>query len=712
MKLYLTEEEILFYEKTKNDIVKEVDDGLKITLEDYIHRIQKYSDFNFHKKNREEEEKNRENEEIDNEFGKEILEKEKSNFLDIFNDDEKGNFFIYEYKRIRELQTGEMFGDLALSSNKTKRTATVITAEECHFACLTREIYEGFVEEGNERIRINKVNYLSNINILKYFPRFILEKRLFNNFAFINFQKEKYVLKTDEINNNIIFLKDGIFEVSFVGKINDLNDLINSYYHQYMNLLKKKDHEENEEDLMKNIKKINSQKQKIESLFQKDINEEFSYILFLVNAPSIFGFRPTEKRRTKFIINNKENTTETINIYYSYFCVKCYSNKGEYIYIDKNTFYKQIYGMDGLVQEETKIYTIDFFRKTLKRLLHIRYIKIWNLLLTNGVDKHFNINLDWEKIENTEDIYNAVDKLLDILNEGQLYYNEMSKYINDYFEKKKLIIQSQKHQIKLISQNYQSEKMKKLLISKSNNKDRLLRNFENTKTNNKMSFNSINENILNSINLNNITMKNKFNKGKRRSMEEKYKKIVKKILNMSQENLSNKDQIFKKKLRTRNSNRSISASTIFKNNSLFVSKEGKNITINNYLLHLNKEKSFPQENLTIVSTTNSPKNCNNNNDLKKILEYSSNNNKNIKQENKNFKRKLNLKKYNNYQNISNRPSVAESMINLKNCFDLSKKSKEKYVNNRVRYIIKNTRLFFTKTQNLDKIVRKRRNLST
>jgi hypothetical protein len=52
------------------------------------------------------------------------------------------------------------------------------------------------------------------------------------------------------------------------------------------------------------------------------------------------------------------------------------------------------------------------------------------------------------------------------------------------------------------------------------------------------------------------------------------------------------------------------------------------------------------------------------------------------------------------------------MINLKNSFDLSKKSKEKYVNNRVKYIIKNTRLFFTKTQNLDKIVRKRRNLST
>ena len=44
---------------------------------------------------------------------------------------------------------------------------------------------------------------------------------------------------------------------------------------------------------------MNFQKSKIERLFQKDINEEFSYILFLVNAPSIFGFRQTEKKKSK-----------------------------------------------------------------------------------------------------------------------------------------------------------------------------------------------------------------------------------------------------------------------------------------------------------------------------------------------------------------------------------------------------------------------------
>ena len=39
MKFYLTEEEILFYEKTKDNVVKEVDDNIKLSPEDYIGRI-------------------------------------------------------------------------------------------------------------------------------------------------------------------------------------------------------------------------------------------------------------------------------------------------------------------------------------------------------------------------------------------------------------------------------------------------------------------------------------------------------------------------------------------------------------------------------------------------------------------------------------------------------------------------------------------------
>ena len=688
MNLYLTNEEISYYEKTNNNNIKEKDNNIKISLEDYINRLLNFSNFNVYNYTKKIEEYKNELSNINTKY-----------YFNIKNDDEKSNFFIYEYKKLIELQTGDMFGDLALSSINSKRTASIITLDQCHFACLNRELYSEFIEKGNERIRNNKINYLCNINILKNFPKFILERKLFNHFAFINIQKDKYILKTNEINNNIIFLKDGVFEVSFTGNLNDLTDLINYYYYQYINLIKKKNNEENEDDFLDNIKIMNYQRSKIESLFQKDINDEFSYILFLVNAPSIFGFRPTERKNTKIIVNNKENSKEKINVYYSNFCVKCYSSKAEYIYIDKNMFYKHIYGMDSFVQAQTKIYTIEFFRKIIKRLLNIRYIKIWNLFLSNGVDKNININIDWDKLENNEDIYNAVDKLINILNEGQLYSNEMSKYIFDYFEKKKKIIQNQKQKMNFLNQNYKTEAIKNIITYKSKKNNLSSKFIDYSKINNqKIIFNNFNTN-----NKNNTNYINEINENNEDNIEDKYKKIVKKILNLSKENLFDKDYYYNNKHKSRNMNRASSASLVFKNNSLFVSKTGKNITTKNYLNFFKRDKSLASK-LSLISTTISKKNSTSNN-FNKIFHYEK------KIQLQSFDTHNKYKKIKKFQMLLSRPSTTK-FIKRNKFMESRIINKEKYAKNREKYVIKNTRILFTKTKNLDQIVRIKRNNST
>jgi len=686
MSLYLTEEEIFLYEKTKDDN-KEMNDKIKINIEEYINRLEKYSNFNFHLINLKR---------VDNSQNEQSGLNSRFDF-DIKNDDEKGNFFIYEYKKVTELQIGDMFGDLALSSPNYKRTATIISADQCHFGYLTKELYSEFIEKGNERIRNNKINYLCNINIFKNFPRFILERRLFNHFAFKNFQKEQYILRENEINNNIIFLKDGIFEVSFTGKLNDLTDLINFYFYQYIQLINKKDKEENEDDLINSVKIMNYQKPKIESLFQKDLQEEFSYILFLVNAPSIFGFRSTEKKNSKKILNSKDNTSETVNVYYSNFFVKCYSNKGEYIYINKNIFYKHIYGMDSYVQEQTKLYIIEFFRKTIKRLLHIRYIKIWNFFITNEINKNSKINIDWGKLENDEDIYNAVDKLLSLLNEGQLYYNEMSKYIYDYFENKKQSIRNLKQKKKLNNLSYEGEKIKNILF----NKNKPLKNSDNSKCNIKSS--------LNNLSLNNV---NKIVNGNNNNIEDKYIKVVKNILNMNQDSLFRGDSYFRKRRKIRNINRVFSASTpsMFNNRSLFVSKTGKYITTKNYLNYISNI-STAKNSSSMVSTALTRKNISINKmdnalkfqkvDLKENSKIDEGTNSE-----KNF-----FKKIKKFTFSFNRPSTTK-YLNRNQLIEQPRNNEEKYVQSRERYVLKNTRIFFTKNKNFDKIVRLKRNNST
>ena len=687
MSLYLTEEEIFYYEKTKYDNIEEINDKIKINTEEYINRLFNYSNFIF----------NLNNIKKVNNPQKELSGINSSYDFDTKNDDEKGNFFIYEYKKVTELQTGDMFGDLALSSLNFKRTATVITVDQCHFACLTRELYSEFIEKGNERIRNNKINYLCNINIFKNFPKFLLERRLFNHFVFKNFQKEKYILRANEINNNIIFLRDGVFEVSFTGKLNDLTDLINFYFYQYIHLINKKDKEETEDDLTNSIKIMNYQKQKIERLFQKDLNEEFSYILFLVNAPSIFGFRTTEKKKSKIVVNNKDNTSENVNVYYSNFCVKCYSNKGEYIYIDKNMFYKHIYGMDSSVQEQTKLYIIEFFRKTIKRLLNIRYIKIWNFFINNDINKNSKISLDWGKLENDEDIYKAVDKLLSLLNEGQLYYNEMSKYIYDYFENKNQVIRNLKQKKKLNNQSYEGEKIKNIIF----NRNKPLKNSDNSKSNIR--------NSLNNLSLNNVN--NIINGKKNNNIEDKYIKIVKNILNMNQDSLFRKDSNYSNRRPNKNMNRVSSASTpsMFNNRSLFVSKTGKYITTKNYLNYITN-KSSAKNNSSMISTALTRKN-NSINKIKKVLNFKKVDLKeNTKINEGTSSEKIYFKKINKINYSINRPSTTKFM-NRNRFLELPKNSEEKYVQSREKYVLKNTRMFFTKNKNFDKIVRLKRNIS-
>ena len=686
MNYYLNPDEIAFYEETKNINLKEVDDGIHVTPIDYITRIMDYSNLNI------------------NLFLNENNDADSDLFV---NDDLKSNYFIYEYKKLIELQTGDIFGDLALTGNNIKRTASIVSIEECHFACLTRELYSAFIEKGNERVRNNKINYLLSINILKSFPRFILDKKLFNHFGFKNFVRDKYLLKTNEINNDIIFLKDGIFEVSFSGKLSDLTNLINLFYKEYNNLANTRERDELDENIINNVKLMAHQKHKIESIFQRYINEEFSYILFLVNAPSIFGFRETETRRTKIIINEKKKTKEKINVYHSNICVKCQTSKGEYIYIDKNIFYKHIYGTDSLVQEETKTYVLDYLRKIMKRLLNIRYIKLWNLFLSIGIDKNINSSINLEKMQHSEDIYKAVNKLLSVLKEGQLYSNEISQYMSNYFETTRKMTQNQKQLIKLVNQNYQSEKLKKIIAFKHSKDNKIDKNIEyNTnkfRINSTSIKNTMNEN-LSAFYKEEIEKNNQNNKIFSEKFLQDKENINKSLSEYNYKNIKTKRQ---KKYRS--SSAGTATNTIPSNRIIIKNKVWKNVNMKNlYFVKQKKIVSNMRRPISMPSTGNSlnKKDKVKNSPTPRIVNMSNveNNKYNDLSLLKNNFNKNKLKKF----CFSSKRPYSSKMLYYYNYFNYSKKRKEKYEKERIKYIIKNTRILFTKTKNLDKIVRIKR----
>ena len=69
--------------------------------------------------------------------------------------------------------------------------------------------------------------------------------------------------------------------------------------------------------------------------------------------------------------------------------------------------------------------------------------------------------------------------------------------------------------------------------------------------------------------------------------------------------------------------------------------------------------------------------------------------------------KSNIYHKNKFIFSAHRPSTSKSSY-YSSYFNYIRNSKEKYVRERINYVIKNTRMAFTKSKNLDKIVRIKR----
>ena len=334
-------------------------------------------------------------------------------------------------------------------------------------------------------------------------------------------------------------------------------------------------------------------------------------------------------------------------------------------------------------------------------MLNIRYIKLWNLFLSIGVDKSYNSNINFEKMEFKEDIYKTVNKLLSILKEGQLYSNEISKYIGNYFESKRKLNQNQKQKIKLVSQRYQSDKLKKIIKFVQNSDLKINKNLDYFS--NRAEINSKNSNYLTNT-INNISNKN----------SNKYNLIPKKLIlnnNINQYKLrvqKSSNELHFKGIRIKpkiNNKRSISAVTITNSNKS-ESIPHKGTQNAKLVIKNNKKFNTIRRATSALSTAYSfiNKNSNQNNFTIKLEHLSKPENNKI---NEMMLIKSNIYHKNKFIFSAHRPSTSKSSY-YSSYFNYIRNSKEKYVRERINYVIKNTRMAFTKSKNLDKIVRIKR----
>ena len=157
---------------------------------------------------------------------KNINNNEENNEKDV--NSKKHNVILWTYFHVTNLIDGQIFGDVALSENNKRRTASIITQENTICGTLDNHIYNRFIKDAQKKIRKNIVHSLLNVNFLKGINPDIFEEHYFNMFKYDCIHRKDYLFKSGEERNSIYIVTSGEIEASINCTIQQLNKILKS----------------------------------------------------------------------------------------------------------------------------------------------------------------------------------------------------------------------------------------------------------------------------------------------------------------------------------------------------------------------------------------------------------------------------------------------------------------------------------------------------
>ena len=133
---------------------------------------------------------------------------------------------IYSYIELTDKKQGDIFGEIALQNSIGKRTATLITGEECIFGYLTHEIYKKSIREIEQKIRKTNISFLLKNQLFIGISRGIFENKYFNLFNIETITQGNKIITQGEKNNKVYFIREGDFELSSQLNLKALQQII------------------------------------------------------------------------------------------------------------------------------------------------------------------------------------------------------------------------------------------------------------------------------------------------------------------------------------------------------------------------------------------------------------------------------------------------------------------------------------------------------
>jgi len=292
---------------------------------------------------------------------------EENNYKDNTNN-KKYKIILWSYFHVTSLIDGQIFGDVALSENNKRRTATIITQENTICGTLDNQIYNKFIKDAQKRIRKNIVHLLLNINFFNDINEDIFEENYLNMFKYDSIHRNDYLFKSGEERNSIYIVVSGEIEVSITCSIKQLNKILklknvilneaiqfeerlceinknfNHFYIKSQNIYRIKIHSFGScvglnEYIVPKKEKENLEKIKLKDVFYvnakciSDKAEVYSIDYKLLN--NIFKSEKKEKKFQELILNSEKQTLLRIIEIKRNAILERFGNLGDKAYLDK-----------------------------------------------------------------------------------------------------------------------------------------------------------------------------------------------------------------------------------------------------------------------------------------------------------------------------------------------------------------------------------------
>ena len=135
-------------------------------------------------------------------------------------------FVLWKYHEVTNLTTGNTFGDIALSKEFNRRTATILATKDTFFGTIKRDVYQTCIRDVIERIRKNNVEALLRQEIFSRFNLELFDKFYFNFFEKTTIERGDVLINQNSPHIYIYFIKNGEIEISTMLSFNKLNDII------------------------------------------------------------------------------------------------------------------------------------------------------------------------------------------------------------------------------------------------------------------------------------------------------------------------------------------------------------------------------------------------------------------------------------------------------------------------------------------------------